>query len=95
MQALLEFFPTRKSFESLYRAFDRWQAIQRALLARRILFQIPRVVTHKNSIGAGPDGVTEYICAARLVAGVDPGAVKRARQVYHCITRTHWDRDAI
>jgi hypothetical protein len=53
------------------------------------------VVTHKNSIGAGPDGVTEYICAARLVGSVDPGAVKRARQVYHCITRTHWDRDAV
>jgi hypothetical protein len=69
--------------------------VQRALLACGLLLEIPRVVPRKKLIPSGFDGVTEYIRAARLVAGVDHGAVKRTRQVNHCIARTHRDRDAI
>ena len=91
----LEFLTARKPPEPAHRAFEQWQGLQRALLACGLLLEIPRVVTGKKLIPAGLDGVTEDIGAARLVAGVDPGAVKRTRQVNHSITRTHRNRDAV
>ena len=91
----LEFLTARKPLKSLYRALDQRQAIQRPLFTRGLFLQIPRVVADKKVIWAHPDGVTQYIGAARLVAGVDPRRVKRTRQVDHGITRTHRYRDAI